>query len=102
MVIRKRKTSNWKIWLLVFVVLIILIAVKGAIRFSFFEGHSIEATAEQMDSARGLVSNALQSKGDSISNYDVKVSEKIRRSEEEKDRSTLQVFYPIILRCILT
>jgi len=87
-----KKKNVWKIVLSVFAILVILIIIGGAIKFLFFKESFIKTTNEQITSAKSLVSQALQAKGDNISNYNIKISEKIEQSDEKNESNTLQVF----------
>ncbi len=91
MAVEKKKYKIWKIALSVLAVLVILIIIGGAIKFLFFKEHFIKPTAEQIASAKSLVSDALQAKGDNISNYEFRVSEKIRKSESKNKGNTLNI-----------
>ncbi len=87
----KKKHNVRKVVLSVFAVLIILVLICGALKFLFFKESFIQPTALQVESAKSLVSESLQAKGDDISNYDIRFSERIKQSEDESDRNTLQV-----------
>lgn len=76
----KSKVKNvWKTVSVVFIVLFFLILIVGIMRAYHFKSSFITATEDQVNSARTIVSQELQNKGEEIDDYEIYVGNKIRK-----------------------
>jgi len=80
----KKKKNILKIISFAIVSIFIFIILLGGIKEYFLESEHVTLSNNQIMSAKIVVANALQAKGENISDFQVFVSEKIRRRNNDK------------------
>jgi hypothetical protein len=80
----KKNRKTWRIVSAAFVMAFLLILAGGLIKARGTEYSVTAATPEQVEYAKLIVAQELQSKGDSIENYDVMISQRIREFGRQK------------------
>jgi hypothetical protein len=86
------KLNAFTIISIIVVVVFILVIVGGLLRFYYVEPTLPNPTDVQLITVKSIIASDLQSKGDSIDNYQFVISKKIRHLDQNKGTpGTLQV-----------
>ena len=89
----EKKINVWKIVSIIFIGLFSLILIHGLIRVRDFRSSFSEITQEQSDSAKSIITQELQKRGDNIDDYDVRVENRILKIDVEgAQRNMIQIF----------
>lgn len=74
---RKQKKNVWKIISVIFIVMFCLMLIGGLMRVYHFMSVFSVPTQEQIDSAKDIIAQELENKGDDIDDYEISVSNRI-------------------------
>jgi len=88
---RKKERNPWKIVSLVFIVLFIAMLSLGAIRAHSYQSEFVAPTPEQVDAVQAVISDTLESNGETIDDYEIVVSTHVRKFGLDKSQNILQV-----------
>ena len=74
----KRKINTWKIISIIFIVLFVLIVVGGLLRVHNFRSSDTMASNSQIETAKNIAFTDITNRGENITGYLFKASDKIR------------------------